>query len=187
MFDYHSWIILPLIIFISRVCDVSLGTIRNLMIGKGYRKLAPILGFFEVLIWIVVVSQVMKNLDKIACYFAWAAGFATGTYVGLFIEGKIALGLQLVRVFIQNNSEDLIDELVKANHGVTVVNAHGAKAPVKMIYLIVKRKYVQEVIELIDQKNPSAFFTVEDIKSVRSGVFREGSDPSAIGKWLGIK
>ena len=155
-FDYHSWVILPLMIFFSRVCDVTLGTMRNLMVGRGYRKVAPLLGFFEVLIWIVVVSQVMKNLDNIACYIAWAGGFATGTYVGLVLESKIALGLQLIRIITHKNSEELISVLVAAKHGVTVVDAHGAKGPVKMIYMVVKRKFVKEIIQLIIKQDPSS-------------------------------
>ena len=97
-FDYHAWVTLPLIIFFSRICDVSLGTIRHVFISKGFRKIVPLLGFFEVLIWIIVVAQVMKNLNNIACYLAWAGGFATGTFVGLWIEEKLALGLQVIRI-----------------------------------------------------------------------------------------
>ena len=186
-FDYHSWVILPLMIFFSRVCDVTLGTMRNLMVGKGYRKVAPLLGFFEVLIWIVVVSQVMKNLDNIACYIAWAAGFATGTYVGLVLESKIALGLQIVRIITHKNSEELINALVTAKHGVTVVDAHGAKGPVKMIYMVVKRKFVKEVVQLISEQDPTSFYSIEDIKAANAGVFRDGSNSTYVGKWLGIK
>lgn len=186
-FDYYSWIGLPLMIFFSRICDVTLGTMRNLMVGKGYRKLAPILGFFEVLIWIVVVSQVMKNLNNFACYIGWAGGFAAGTYIGLVVEGKIALGLQVVRIITHKHSAELIKALVEAKHGVTIVDAHGAKGPVKMIYMVVKRKNVKEVVKLIGLHDVSAFYSIEDIKAANAGVFRDGSNSTYIGKWLGIK
>lgn len=186
-FDYHSWIIIPLIIFFSRVCDVTLGTMRNLMIGKGYRKIAPMLGFFEVLIWIVVVSEVMKNLNNWACYIGWAGGFATGTYVGLAIENKLALGLQMIRIITHKNQEELREALVKANHGITIVDAQGAKGPVKMIYIIVKRKFVKELVALIQNHDPQSFYSIEDVKAANAGVFREGSSASNVGRWLGIK
>lgn len=174
-FDYHSWVILPLIIFFSRVCDVSLGTLRHVFISKGFRKIVPLLGFFEVLIWIVVVAQVMKNLNNVACYLAWAGGFATGTYVGLLIEERLALGLQVIRIITNQNFDGLLAALKNENHGITIVDAQGAMGPVKMIFTIVKRKNVQEIVRIIQQHNPTAFYSIEDIKNANQGVFTENS------------
>lgn len=174
-FDYHSWVILPLIIFVSRVCDVSLGTLRHVFISKGFRKIVPLLGFFEVLIWIVVVAQVMKNLNNVACYLAWAGGFATGTYVGLLIEERLALGLQVIRIITNQNCDDLLANLKTENHGVTIVDAQGAIGPVKMIFTIVKRKNIQHIVKIIQQHNPSAFYSIEDIKNANQGVFTENT------------
>jgi uncharacterized protein YebE (UPF0316 family) len=170
-FDYYSWIILPLIIFFSRVCDVSLGTLRHVFISKGFRKIVPLLGFFEVLIWIVVVAQVMKNLNNVACYLGWAGGFATGTYIGLRIEERLALGLQVVRIISNQNFDSLIGALKEENHGVTIVDAQGAVGPVKMIFTIIKRKNVRAVEKMIRQYNPTAFYSIEDIKNANQGVF----------------
>jgi uncharacterized protein YebE (UPF0316 family) len=170
-FDYYSWIILPLIIFFSRLCDVSLGTLRHVFISKGFRRIVPVLGFFEVLIWIVVVAQVMKNLNNFACYLAWAGGFATGTYVGLRIEERLALGLQVIRIITNQNADSLIEELRKKNHGVTIVDAQGGKGPVKMIFTIIKRKNVNAVEKVIALHTPSAFYSIEDIKNANQGVF----------------
>ncbi len=172
-FDYYSWITLPLIIFFSRVCDVSLGTIRHVFISKGFRTLVPVLGFFEVLIWIIVVAQVMKNLNNVACYLAWASGFATGTYVGLRIEERLALGLQVIRIITNQNCDELIVALKNDNHGITIVEAQGAVGPVKMIFTIIKRKNVQTVVKLIREFNPTAFYSIEDIKNANQGVFTE--------------
>jgi len=170
-FDYYSWIVLPLIIFFSRVGDVSLGTLRHVFISKGYRKIVPLLGFFEVLIWIVVVAQVMKNLNNFACYLAWAGGFATGTYVGLRIEERLALGMQVIRIITNQNSDALITALKERKHGVTIVDAQGGMGPVKMIFTIIKRKNVQSVEKLIAFHNPKAFYSIEDIKNTKEGVF----------------
>ncbi len=177
-FDYHSWIILPLIIFLSRIGDVSLGTLRHVFISKGYRRLVPFLGFFEVLIWIIVVAQVMKNLNNVACYLAFAGGFATGTYVGLRIEERLALGLQVIRIITNQNCEELIKALKNDNYGITVVDAQGAMGPVKMLFTIIKRKNVQQVARIIHQYNPTAFYSVEDIKDTNQGVFKPASSRS---------
>lgn len=171
-FDYHSWVILPLIIFLSRIGDVSLGTLRHVFISKGYRRLVPFLGFFEVLIWIIVVAQVMKNLNNVACYLAFAGGFASGTYVGMRIEERLALGLQVIRIITHQNCEELVQALKKENYGITVVDAHGAMGPVKMLFTIIKRKNVQSVVSIIQQYNPTAFYSVEDIKEANQGVFK---------------
>jgi uncharacterized protein YebE (UPF0316 family) len=177
-FDYYDWVVLPLLIFFSRVCDVSLGTLRHVFISKGYRSIVPLLGFFEVLIWIIVVAQVMKNLNNVACYFAFAGGFAAGTYVGMFIEERLALGLQVIRIITNHNCDELVHSLVDHHHGLTIVNGEGSQGPVKMIFTIIKRKNVRDVVQLIRQHNPSAFYSIEDIKNAKKGVFTTEDTPS---------
>ncbi len=76
--DLFSYAILPLLIFLARICDVSIGTLRIIFVSKGVKKVAPVLGFFEVLIWIIAISKIMQNLDNYVNYIAYAAGFATG-------------------------------------------------------------------------------------------------------------
>ena len=151
--------------------DVSLGTLRHVFISKGFRQIVPVLGFFEILIWIIVVGQIMKNLNNFACYLAFAGGFAAGTYVGLLIEERLALGLQVIRIITNQNCDNLLEDLKKGNHGVTVVDAQGAVGPVKMIFTIIKRKNVQQVVHLIRKHNPTAFYSIEDIKDISQGVF----------------
>ena len=170
-FDYYNWVLLPFFIFISRVFDVSLGTLRHAFITKGYRKIVPILSFFEILIWIIVVAQVMKNLHNWVCYVAFAGGFAAGTLVGMIIEERLALGLQVIRVITNQNCDLMIEILRKDNHGVTVVDGQGATGSVKILFMIVKRKSVENVVNIIRQQNPTAFYSIEDIKTVRKGIF----------------
>ena len=173
-FDYYSWIGLPIIIFFSRMCDVTLGTLRHVFISKGFRKIVPVLGFFEVLIWIVVVAQVMKNLNNWACYIGWASGFAMGTYLGLKIEERLALGLQVIRIITNQNCDELLVAFKNENHGVTIVDAQGSVGSVKMVFTIIQRKNVRSVVKLIAQHNPTAFYSVEEIKDTSQGVFSGG-------------
>lgn len=170
-FDYQSWVILPLIIFCSRVIDVTLGTLRHVMIARGYKKLSPLFGFFEALIWIIIGSQIFKNINNVASYFAWAGGFATGTYVGLIIEERLALGIQVVRIITHLDCDEFIEAMKKANHGITIVEGKGAMGAVKMIYSIIRRNSVTEVEELIMKHIPSAFYSIEDVKNANAGVF----------------
>ncbi len=183
--DYYNWVTLPIIIFFSRVCDVSLGTLRHVFIGKGFRKIVPVLGFFEVLIWIIVVAQVMKNLNNVACYLAWAGGFATGTYVGLRIEERLALGLQVIRIITNQKHDELLESLKAHNHGVTIVDGKGSQGPVKMIFTIVQRKNVRSISRLIHKHNPTAFYSIEDIKDASQGVFTQRS--TVMDNFLGAR
>jgi uncharacterized protein YebE (UPF0316 family) len=174
-FDYFNWVLLPIMIFLARLCDVTLATLRNIFISKGFRHIVPYLGFIEVLIWLVAITQTMKHLNNVACYIAWAGGFSVGTYVGMKIEERIALGMQVIRIITNLDCSELVVKLREANHGVTVVPAEGAKGPVKMIFTIIKRKNVQPVVELIRTYNPTAFYSVEDIRHSSQGVFNQAS------------
>ncbi|MDQ3192296.1 MAG: DUF2179 domain-containing protein [Bacteroidota bacterium] len=165
-FDYYNWILFPLLIFFARVCDVSLGTLRSVLAAKGYKTIVPFIGFFEVLIWLAAISQIFKNLDNnILFYFAWAAGYATGSYFGLVLEEKLALGVQVVRIITNQSCENLIVALNNEKYGLTIVDANGSRGPVKIIFTTVKRKNVPKVVSFINEFNPNSFFSVEDVKS----------------------
>jgi uncharacterized protein YebE (UPF0316 family) len=166
-----SYFILPFLIFLARICDVSIGTLRIIFVSKGRKKIAPILGFFEVLIWIIVISKIMQNLDNYINYVAYAAGFATGNFVGMIIEEKLAVGIQMIRVFTYQRGTELLNTLNSRGFGATAVEAHGAKEKVQLIYTIVQRNDLVKVLNIIDQFNPKAFYTIEDVKAVNEGIF----------------
>src|SRR3989338_8300095 len=88
-----QYVVIPLLIFLARVCDVSVGTVRLILLYRGRRVLAPLLGFFEVLIWLLAVRQIMFNLTNPVVFISFAAGFAAGNYVGIILEEKLAVGL----------------------------------------------------------------------------------------------
>ncbi|MES2567253.1 MAG: DUF5698 domain-containing protein [Bacteroidota bacterium] len=185
-FDYFSWIILPLLIFISRLGDVTMATLRHIFISKGLKKIVPVLGFFEVLIWLVAMRQVFSHLDNIACFIAWAAGFSAGTYLGMYIEERLAIGTQIIRIITAEDIGPLIDILKKRNQGITIVDGHGAIGPVKLIFTIVKRTNKAGVIHLIQMYAPKAFYSIEDVKGSERGVFTDKGETSAIGRLFSI-
>ena len=163
--------ILPALIFLSRVIDVSFGTIRIVMVSKGHKLWAPLLGFFEVLIWLLAISRVFQNLDNWLCYVAYAGGFATGNYVGLIIEEKLAVGIVKIQIITRKSAKQLIENLIKAGFGITHHEAQGSKEVVSIIYSVVNRKEIHKVQEIVNKTNPLAFYSVEDIKSVNQGIF----------------
>lgn len=169
--DIFVLVILPLLIFISRIFDVSIGTVRIIMVSRGYRFFAPILGFFEVLIWLIAIGQIMKNLTNVVCYIAYAGGFGMGTYVGMLIEDKLAMGVCAIRIITRQDTSEMAEQLQASGCGVTIVDAEGATGKVKIIFTIVKRKEASKVIEIIKKFNPNAFFSIEEIRSVDKGVF----------------
>src|SRR5512139_2116447 len=144
--EVYAWVVLPLLVFCARVLDVSLGTLRIIFISRGRRKFAPLLGFFEVLIWIVVVSQVIQNLHSPLAFIAYAAGFATGNYVGMWIEDKLAIGTLIVRVIVPQEASQLMARLHDAGYGVTSIDARGSTGQVTLIYTVVKRKDLYDVM-----------------------------------------
>lgn len=173
-FDLYAWVVLPLIIMLCRIADVTLGTMRIILVTKGYRNLAPIAGFFEVLIWLFVITQIIKHIDNFACYLGWALGFAIGVYVGAFIEGKIALGIIIIRMIVSDSPEELMNALRNGGFSVTHVDGQGSKGPVKVLYTITQRKLQPAVIRIIRDYNPNVLYTVEDLKSAHQDLLPQG-------------
>lgn len=170
-FDWYAWVILPFIVFFARVADVSLGTLRIIFTSRGKRNIAPLLGFVEVFIWIVIVGQIVKNVHSITAYLGYAAGFATGTFIGMKIEEKLAIGTLVLRIILAQGGEELAQKLREADFGVTIVNGEGSSGPVKLLYTVIKRKDLSAVSAIIHSINPKAFYSVEEVRSAESGIF----------------
>ncbi|WP_299523101.1 DUF2179 domain-containing protein [uncultured Lutibacter sp.] len=167
--DFSFWFtyfILPLMIFFSRIIDVTLDTLRIVFVAKGNKFLAPLLGFFEILIWLIAITKIMQNLDNVACYIAYAAGFATGNYIGLIIEEKLAMGIQMFRIITQKDATPLIEKLINGGYKITSIVADGNKGSVHIIYLVVKRTENKNIISIINHFNPNAFYSIEDVRHV---------------------
>lgn len=161
-----NWVIIPLLIFLARLIDVSIGTMRVVFTSRGYKNIAPILGFFEVLIWLIAIGQVMQNLNNVASYLAWASGFAAGNYMGMAIEERLAIGQVVIRTITAQPANALIERLREEGYRLTVVDAQGARGPVNLLFLIVARKKKEDVIKLITEFNPKAFYSIEDVRHV---------------------
>ena len=171
--DLFAWVILPILIFCARICDVTLGTIRVIFISKGIKYLAPIIGFFEVIIWLLAIGQVMNNLTNFVAYIAYGAGFALGTFIGMLIVEMISIGLVSVRIITKEDPAELLQYIRAHNYGVTSIDGEGSTGRVKMVFTIIKRQDLSHVVGIIKKFHPNAFYSVEEVKSVAEGVFPE--------------
>ncbi len=167
----YAWFILPMLIFIARVVDVSMGTVRVIFVARGLKYIAPIVGFFEILIWLLAIGQIMTNLSNPLCYIAYAGGFGMGNFIGICIAEKLSLGVVHIRVITKKDASELVECLTAADYGVTSVDGHGTEGEVKVIFTIVPRREVERVVEMIKKFNPRAFYSIEEVGFVEKGIF----------------
>ncbi|HET6580567.1 MAG TPA: DUF5698 domain-containing protein, partial [Methanoregula sp.] len=131
--ELYAWVILPLMIFIARICDVSMETIRVIYISKGIKYLAPVIAFFEIVIWLLAMEVVINDLSNIANFLAFAFGFAMGTYIGLVIEEKLSIGMVILRIITaEESNEEIVSFMRSENYGITSLDASGSRGNVKM-------------------------------------------------------
>ncbi len=153
-------------IFCLRICDMTLDTLRIIFMTKGLKRIAPIIGFFEILIWIVAITRIMQNLNNWVCYVAYAGGFAAGNYVGMLVDEKLAIGHELIRVITRVDATELAKALRLDGYGVTTVKATGMQGEVGIVYIVADRRNQKRAIELIQRYNPNAFVTIQSIHFV---------------------
>lgn len=170
--DIFTWVVLPSLIFLSRICDVTIGTLRIIFVSRGQKYVAPLLGFFEVLIWLIAMGQIMQNLDNVMCYIAYAGGFAMGNFIGIMIEEKIAIGILSIRMFVPlHYVDELKKKFVKEGFGITSINGKGANGEIAIIFSIFKRKDLFKIQEMIHSLDSKIFYSIEDLRSVNQGIF----------------
>ena len=173
MFDFLDQYpyLLPFIIFFGRIIDVSLGTLRIIFVSKGEKYKAPIIGFFEVLIWIVVISELLSKTHSIVSYVFYAAGYASGNYVGILIEQKIAFGIILCRVYTRKKGMELVSILNKQNFGSTYLEGSGSVEKIEIVETVIERKDLKKVEKILADFDPEVFYVVEDVRVRQKGIF----------------
>lgn len=179
-----SLYITPILIFFMRVTDVSIGTVRIIMVSRGRKLIAPALGFVEIMIWLYAISNIVQNADNIWFYLAYAAGFSAGNFLGIIVEERLALGVGMVRVVTRKRAAELIGSLRSFGYGVTAVVGEGAEGPVDIIYTVVQRSEIPKVLEQIQKFNPRAFYVVEDVRS--ASVIHGGATPGLGTNYPGL-
>jgi uncharacterized protein YebE (UPF0316 family) len=155
---------MPLLIFCARVGDVSINTLRIMFMMNGKKNIAPFLGFFEALIWLLAIGQIFQNIDNPLSYLAYAAGFGTGTYVGMYFDEKLAFGRVLVRVITPEPMLDLMDYMKENDHRFTNVGGEGRFGKVNLLFTVLKRDSLKSFIEKVKSLDEKAFYTIEGVK-----------------------
>ena len=178
MSDFINWLgahplALPAFIFFARIADVSIGTFRMICVVRGMRVIAPILGFFEVAIWITAVSGVLEHLEHWYNVIAYAGGFATGNAVGMWIEERLAIGMQAIRLISCTKSAAVAAGLRLAGYAVTEIKGHGLSGDVSISFVVVPRKETPKVIQVAEAIDAEVFCTFDDAKSPGVRVYRE--------------
>ena len=157
-------------IFVAEMVVITIATLRTIFIARGMKYLAPLLGFFEVSIWLFAIGSVMTNLNDLRCALAFAAGFTVGNFLGMLIEQRLALGSVVVSTITHKDVVPLLQALRSANFGVTCLTGQGAMGPVTVVQTTVPRRELSTVVRLLEQFDPGIFYTVDALQMARAGV-----------------
>jgi uncharacterized protein YebE (UPF0316 family) len=180
-----SFVLLPLLIFFARICDVSINTIRIIYMLGGRRFTATLLGFFEAFIWLLVIREIFKHLDNWLCYVAYPAGFASGIFVGMIIEEKIAYGKVIVRIITRKEIKELLAYLNENSFRFTHVNAQGPDGHENLVFTVLEREYLESLLAKLKEILPTAFYTIEKVKAAgEGGLIPEEKGGFRVFTWL---
>jgi len=166
-----------LLVFLARITDVTLGTVRTISIVHGRTKIAFVLGFVEISLWLFVVAKVLQEVTTtpILALF-YALGFSTGNVVGILLEKRLAFGYTILRVISQEHGEIITEQLRAAGYAVTTFAGEGLSGAVRMIYVVFPRKELNDVLAVVKRTSPEAFYITEQAGSV-SKIFRPTLQP----------
>lgn len=179
-----AWYI-PVLIFCARICDVSINTCRTMLVISGHRGLAIFLGFFEVMIWVIAAKFALEHLLNPFALIAYAGGFCTGVYVGMWLEQWIAMGFRMVQVISPTTDAAISDALREHGYHVTRVEGTGRGGPVEVAYSVIRRKQLPEFRATVAKIAPKAFMTVERVDTVSGGggIINNDSPRFSIRAW----
>jgi uncharacterized protein YebE (UPF0316 family) len=176
-----------ILVFCLRIVDVSLDTMRVLFAIRGKRGIAGILGFFQALVWIIAVGNVIRHLDSWMHVVGYAGGYAMGTVMGITIERMVAYGVSTVRIVSRHGGVEIAEALRERGYGVTEFAGFGREGKVEIVNSVVQRAHLDEVMAIVDRFDPNAFVTVEEPKILRGGSFaeREWKVGTPLTRWSG--
>ena len=165
-FDVISYVVLPGLIFLARVADVTVATVKLMFVVNNAKRVAATLGFIESLITIIALSRIMQDASNFMAYVMYAAGFATGTFVGMRIEEKLAYGTVMIRVISRTISAELIDYLTRKQYRYSMVDANDHVGNTQVLFTVCKRSRLPEFQRTLEEVAPQALYTIEGVKKV---------------------
>lgn len=162
-------------IFLVRILDVSLGTMRTIVTIKGKALIASLIGFFEVLVWFLVVREALNtDIDSIWVAVSYASGFATGTYIGSFLSNKFIKGTFGVQVILSDSNNKIVDIIRKEGYAVSVIDVKGQVQDKDkyMLFIEIDKRRFNHLRDLIKKLDEKAFIVVNETKMVQNGYFK---------------
>lgn len=160
-------------IFFARIIDVSLGTIRMILTIRGDRYIAAVIGFFEIMVYVVALGKVLGSLEDPIRLVLYCLGFASGVVVGSWVEEFLALGYRGIQVTTDNANQCLVDQLREEGYAITTWKAEGLEGPKMVMNLIVKRGMSAKVAERIREFDEHAFIVFMEPKTFTGGYFKK--------------
>ena len=166
-----------LLIFFARIFDVSLGTLRTISIVHGRTWMSFWLGFFEIIIWLTVISTVIHKIKEVPLLgFFYAIGFAFGNLVGIKIEKKLAMGHIILRVISREKYQEMAEKIRRSGYAVTTFQGEGRSGPVIELYVVCRRRDLVKILDIVRTTEPDAFYITEQVGTV-SKVYRPFMTP----------
>ncbi len=172
MLEFIPVSLLPILIFLIRVTDMSLDTLRVLFVVRGRRPQAWVVGFVQSALWVIAVASVLSHLDNLLNVLAYAAGFATGNVVGMRIEERLAIGHSHLRVISRQRGEAVAEAVRSAGYAVTELSGRGKDGTVAILTTSVRRRDIDPVRSEVLQADPDAFVTLSDVRPLHRGFWR---------------
>lgn len=185
--ETHGYWLMPVLIFLARITDVTIGTMRIIFLSRGYKILVPVFAFFEVLVWLLATVHIMQNLDAWPIYIAYALGFTVGNIVGLQIEERLAIGLLSLWIISKHDATPMLEELQQRHYGITRVAARGIQGKVRILIMVISRKNLRGALEIVQRHDPAAFITVNDVRNVEGGFFSIPHRSSTLFPWAFLR
>lgn len=162
-------------IFFGKIIEVTLVTIRIVLVNRGEKIKGSIIAFFEVIMWLLIINSVLETLSEdIIKFMLYAIAYSAGNYLGVYIEEKLAIGLSSIQVIMPINTADNACKLLRENHfGVTAIAGEGAKEKKDILVIHLKRRRINEAIKLIHNNVDNAVITINDVKAIRGGFIKK--------------
>jgi uncharacterized protein YebE (UPF0316 family) len=169
VFENPAIWLMALAIFFLRVVNVGMDTVRMLTVMRGMRLISYILGVLESLLFILALGPVLSNLNNVLFILAYAFGFATGGWVGMVLEERLAFGFVHITVVSSKHGARIAKSLRKHGHAVTEIQAQGKDGAVTLLETSVQRKHMKNVRGIICKSDERAFITTRDIQPLHRG------------------
>lgn len=163
-------------IFLGKIIEVAISTLRMVLISRGERTMGSFIAFFEMILWLIITALVLTDIyTDTYKLLVLALAFAVGNYVGSWLEGKLAFGLSTIEVISHENEQykELLEQLRASNLAVTVLNGEGKEGTKKVMLIHLKRSRISNTVRLIQSIQKNCVITITDVKFVRGGFIRK--------------